>query len=96
MGLEKLSVRRERNDMVEVYKIINNVNNVRSDTWFKLVGDQPERATRSTSYHKNFRTDIRKNFFLNRVVSKWNSLPEIVKESTSVQSFKFNLKKLTT
>jgi len=37
--------------------------------------------------------DIRKHFFTNRVVSLWNSLPNIVVDSESINCFKSRLDK---
>ena len=54
--------------------------------------------TRNLSYHKNIistrsNTEIRRNFFTNRVAPIWNALPETVKESQTVQIFKARLEK---
>jgi len=37
------------------------------------------------------RLDLRKNFFSQRVISAWNSLPQNVVDATSVNSFKNRL-----
>ena len=98
VGLEKLSERRLRSDMVEVFKIINGFSDVKYSTWFELVGEDPDRITRTRSFPQNikikeFRGDIRKNFFTNRVVKIWNNLPLKIKESKSIYAFKSQLKK---
>ena len=61
--------------------------------------EQNNRFTRMTSYSKNLvavrlRTDIRKNFFSNRVVNLWNSLPIDIKDSRTVKIFKSKLELL--
>ena len=73
-------------DMVEVYKMVNNITGVNYRQRFSLVRDLQRRQTRQTdnqldigkestrevSYH---RMDTRKHFFTNRVIPRWNSLP---------------------
>jgi len=43
-------------------------------------------------FHRS-RLDIRKNFFSQRVVNVWNSLPQVVVDADSVNSFKNRLDK---
>ena len=67
--------------------------------WFELVGDQPERLTRATSdslniVRKNPRLEIRKNFYTNRVVEKWNSVPSDLKRAKTVNAFKSGISEL--
>ena len=100
LDLRTLEERRVRIDLIQTYKIINGHDNVDHSTWFKIVGNHATRTTRSTGYHKNIignrsNTDIRKNFYSNRVVTVWNSLPESVKESPTVQIFKNRLDRTT-
>ena len=40
------------------------------------------------------RTDVRKYFFSNRVVDRWNSLPSDVKKSESIVTFKNHIVRL--
>ena len=78
--------------MIEVFKILKGFNSVNKDTWFQNVSvDGPQ--TRTTSYPMNLRlktvrSDIRKNFFSQRVVPIWNSLPNIIKSAPDVIAFK--------
>ena len=96
LNMTTLVVRRKRFDLIQTFKILNGLDKVDYTTWFTLVGDTPNRITRNTSYKKNLvathsSTDIRKNFFTNRVVSMWNSLPIDVKESRTLSMFKSRL-----
>ena len=43
---------------------------------------------------KNVRTELRRNFFSNRVVEQWNSLPSEVKMAKNVKIFKHEMEKL--
>ena len=98
LGIQSLEDRRKRFDLIQTYKILNQIDDVDSSLWFKMVGHDFKRQTRNTSYHKNLipnrsRTDLRKNFFSNRVVNAWNNLPTDIKEAPSLTRFKSMLDK---
>jgi hypothetical protein len=84
LGLPSLQYRRLRSDMVETFRIINNIDKVNSIKIFP----KNENTTRG---HKHCRTNIRKYSFSQRVVDTWNSLPEKVIESNTVNGFKHQL-----
>ena len=92
-GLTTLEDRRTRGDMIEVFKILKGINKVDSSSWFQLANNSRTRGHRFKLVKHRSRLDIRKNFFSQRVVNDWNSLPEIVVESESVNSFKNNYDK---
>ena len=74
--------------MIEVYKIINGFDKCDKDQFFTM---QPHRRTRGHKYKifkRQFRLDIRKYSFSQRVIDTWNNLPESVVESTSINQFK--------
>ena len=86
--------------MVQTYKIIHKVDHVDRETFFKLVDTSRPINTRLNSFHLNIqpvqvtRTDIRRNFFTNRVINTWNSLPNDVKDAANVFKFKSAYDKL--
>ena len=91
--------RRIRYDLVQTYKIINGIDNVDPNIWFRLVGQTAHTQTRNTAYERNLlsstaRTDVRKNFFSMRVVPLWNAIPQEVKESRTLASFKKKLEEI--
>ena len=88
-----LEDRRTLYDLVQVYKIVHKVDDVPYGMWFELVGNTPGRVTRFSQDPLNIvtkpsRTDLRRNFFSQRVISKWNDLPDSVKAVESVKVFK--------
>ena len=69
---------------------------MRSDTWFELVGVDPARVTRHTIdplniKRQNPRFEIRRYFFSQRVIEKWNLIPSEVKLSKSVKKKVHNI-----
>ena len=93
IGLVSLEARRSRFDLVQTFKIIKGFNRVNRDIWFEFVGPDNPRPTRLTSHQSNIipkrsRTDPRLNFFSNRVVNSWNTLPAEIKDAKSLNMFK--------
>ena len=91
LGLPSLEYRRLRADMVETYKILNDIDHADKQQLFEL--DHTGR-TRSHGYKlkkKYCRLNIRKLTFSNRVISPWNNLSREGVNSKSVNNFKSNL-----
>ena len=82
--------------MIQVFKILKGIDNVQAENWFCTVGLENRPGTRMASHPLNLirqsvsRTDLRNNFFSQRVISHWNQLPNWVKDSTTVAQFKRN------
>ena len=99
LGMRTLENRRKRLDLVQTFNIIKGIDKVESTLMFTTVGDQNFRLTRNTAYSNNLiasrsRTDLRKHFFSNRIVTLWNSLPTDLKDSRTLNIFKAGLEKL--
>ena len=94
LNLFKLSDRRTRGDMITVYKILNNIADVDNTPIFNTNGMNNLQSTRSHNMkicsEKLPTTDTRRNFFSQRVVVPWNSLPPEVVNSPNVKIFKGN------
>ena len=91
LGLPSLQARRTEIDMVQTYKIVNNLDTDNSDQWFERANNR--RATRNNTVRHNLvpkqgRHEFRRNFFSSRVIVTWNSLPEAVRDAPTVSSFK--------
>ena len=90
LDLPTLSYRRRRGDLIQVYKYLNDHYNVDWSNLFELVID-PHYLTRGHKfklYKCAPKSKMRENYFTVRVVNDWNSLPENVVCSPSLNAFK--------
>ena len=83
-----LEDRRTRGDLIEVYKLINGIDKVDYRNFFELVNSDKTRGHRYKLVKKRCKLEVRRNFFSQRVISKWNGLPEHVVQAKSVNAFK--------
>ena len=97
-GMITLEQRRERGDLIHMYRIMTGKDDVHHSTWFQLMADRDGGAnTRAASGFRNVllpgisNSDVRRNFFSQRVVESWNGLPDTVKMSVTVNQFKNSL-----
>ena len=97
LKMRTLEDRRIRGDLIETFKIITGKSNVVPETWFTFASSNTTDdsvRTRATTGYLNLvqppipKTEIRKNFFSNRVVDHWNQLPDHVKMSQKTNDFK--------
>ena len=91
LGLPTLEYRRERADLIQVYKILHDIDSVDKG---KLFTTAQYRATRGHSYklHKErSRLNLRAGTFSNRVINAWNKLPENVVNAPSLNALKSSL-----
>ncbi|XP_065679099.1 uncharacterized protein LOC101234374 [Hydra vulgaris] len=96
LNLTSLETRRIRGDLIQAYKIINNIDIVSwSEPHVLRVGQSNKIKTRghhlktTREYVKN--CEQRHQFFTNRIVNHWNALPSEVVCASSVNSFKAKL-----
>ena len=88
----KLLSLEERCEMIQTFKIIHGFCDVNPATWFFRKINH-NRVTRMANDPLNLEiqnsmTSIRNNFFSLRVPRKWNSIPQEVKQLTTVNVFK--------
>ena len=91
LGLPSLENRRERSDMIEVYKILHDIDRVDKDKFFTLNRLAVTRGHSLKLYKKRSRLMVRANCFSNRVVDTWNSLTEDIVNAPSLNAFKSRL-----
>jgi hypothetical protein len=93
LNLPTLKFRRIRGDMVEVFKMTHNLYD---QCTVPTLTRNPDTRTRGNSFKLKVdrcKYDLRKYSFCNRVTSVWNSLPDNVVCSESLNSFKNSLDK---
>jgi hypothetical protein len=96
LDIETLEIRREQQDLLLTYKILNGIGNIEYAGLFTKF-EQAIARTRLAVGHDNLvlpvaRTEIRRNSFAVRVVTKWNRLPDEVKRSSNAEEFKKRIK----
>ena len=74
--------------MIEVFKIINGIDNLDCHKFFSFASTSRTRGHKHKLLKSRSRIDIRKHSFSQRVVNKWNELPEVVVDANSVNCFK--------
>ena len=88
LGLSTLEYRRERADLIHVYKILNNIDSLDEDKLFTIV-HRPTRGHSFKLYKRRPCLTSRANSFSNRVINASKRLPD----SASVNAFKSRLNK---
>ena len=89
LKLPSLEHRRKRGDMIDVFKYVHGIYRTQNPQ-FTL--SQNKTRTNSLKLAKaRHKTKIRGNYFTERVVNTWNSLPEDVVTSPSLNAFKARL-----
>jgi endonuclease/exonuclease/phosphatase family metal-dependent hydrolase len=90
LNLFSLAHRRKRGDMVRVYKILNNLEEINNNI-FKLSTSARTRGHNKKLQKQQCRKNVRLYSFANRVVTSWNSLPDRVVSAPSLNTFKARL-----
>ena len=88
LNIDSLEVRRLRFDLLYTYKALFSLIQVDWTSMFKFNSVSFTRGHCYKLYAKTSRVNVRHNFFCNRVVSAWNSLPAETEHFSSYNSFK--------
>ena len=92
LNITTLEKRRQRGDLIEVYKILTGKEDIDPSYFFQFASQELNlRGHHLKLYKKPCRLNVRKYFFTQRIVSLWNSLPNRVVTAPSVNSFKKRL-----
>ena len=74
LKLPSMKFRRIRGDLIQTFKIINDIDNVDKDSFFVFNTDSRTRNSENKLYKVFSKSRVRSNFFSERVVNYWNSL----------------------
>ena len=91
LGLYSLYCRRQRGDLIETYKRLNGYYDINPTSSFTSSNTDTTRGHHRKLFKFRSRLLVRHNFFTNRVVNLWNSLPADVISAPTVALFKKNL-----
>ena len=89
LGLMKLEERRERGDLIEVFKILKGQTRIDPSLFWEV--REARNGTRLVKERAENGRRQRQTFFSYRVIQKWNLLPTEVKMAPSLDSFKNRL-----
>ena len=92
LNIPTLKYRRDRTDMLQVFRIIHGIDRLNFDMFFEK-SQGPTRGHEWKLFKPRATNSIRKNSFSHRTINPWNSLPKSVVECNSLNSFKNALEK---
>lgn len=94
LNLWTLEQRRNRADLIELFRIYRGLSGIGIDTMFEPVTEGKTRGHSLKLRKHCCHLDLRKFFFSERVINRWNALDEEAVSATSVNSFKNQLQRI--
>ena len=91
LNLQTLEQRRQRGDLIEVYKILHGLEGTDYRKFFKLRQGSTRGHNWKLEKKEHTNSQVRGGWFTIRVINPWNSLPESVVNAQSISAFKSKL-----
>ena len=94
LNLWTLQGRRVRADLIEVFKLINGLTNLKFEVFFEFDTNSRTRGHARKLIKNRFNRDLRQHFFTERIIDIWNKLDDQTVLASSLNNFKWNLDRL--
>jgi len=94
LGIWSFKERRNRADLLEVYKMKSGFSAIPFDTFFEIENQQRTRGHTQKIVKQRINLDLRKYFFFEPVVDRWNKLDQTDIDCKSINGFKNKLEKI--
>ena len=94
LNLWTLEERRNRADLIELFKIYRGLSGIKIESMFEPSTDSRTRDHSLKLNKHRSRLDLRKYFFSETVVKRWNELDEDTASATTVNMFKNRLQRI--
>ena len=91
LGLMSLEERRNRADLIELFRMVRGLSSIPLEEFFEIDRTGRTRGHLFKMRKNNFRTEVRRYFFSQRVVNRWNGLRSEDVAAESVNAFKRRL-----
>jgi len=93
LKLWSLEERRNRSDLIEVFKMYRGFSSIPFETFFQLDHDSRTRGHTAKLKKHRCNTELRRHFFSKRIINRWNKLRQETISATSINYFKQHLDK---
>ena len=95
LKLYPLEARRMRGDLIEAFKLLKGLESIKPEEFFTLSHNTGTRGHNLNIFKKRLSKglELRKNFFSQRIVDKWNKIPLSVVSADTTNQFKNRLDK---
>ena len=80
--------RKRRGDLLQVYRMINSIDNITATDFFSYTGIYRTRGHNMRLKKLRCQTNIRKNYFSQRIINDWNGLPAAAVFAASINVLK--------
>jgi len=94
LGLWSLEERRNRADLIEVFKMCKGLSEISMESMFEFSSNKHLGGHEFKLSKHRSKLEVRHQFFADRLVNRWNSLDKSILEATTVNQFKNGLQKL--
>ena len=89
-----MNERRNRADLIEVFKIVKGLSGVPLESMFGLSTNKQLRGHEFKLAKHRTNLNVRRHFFTERLVNRWNSLSQYTVKADTVNSFKRELQRM--